>query len=175
MKRIRKILFSVLVLGVAWLVPAIAAAQQDVADLGAFKDWKAQTFTEKGKIVCTMWSEPTESAGEYKKRGPVYIFVTHRPYANRIDEISINIGYTFKKAAPVGVSIGSREYALFSGGDTAWTRTSKEDRRLVRAMRAGSNLTISGISSRGTKTTDTFSLSGFTAAYNTITKACKAR
>ncbi len=175
MKRLRTNLFLLLILAAAGSAPEFAAAQQDVADLGTFKDWKAQTFKESGKNVCTMWSEPTESAGEYKKRGPVYIFVTHRPYANRVDEISINIGYTFKKAAPVGISIGSKEYALFSDGDTAWTRTSKEDRRLVRAMRAGSKLTISGVSSRGTKTTDTFSLSGFTAAYNAITKACKAR
>lgn len=175
MKRICTNLFSLLILGLAGLAPAIAAAQQDVADLGAFKDWKAQSFKESGKDVCTMWSEPTESAGDYKKRGPVYIFVTHRPYANRLDEISVNIGYKFKKAAPVNVSIGERDYALFSDGDTAWTRTSKEDRRLVRAMRKGSKLTITGVSSRGTKTSDTFSLSGFTAAYNTITKACKAR
>ena len=175
MKRIRKILFSALILGAAGLAAEFAAAQQDVADLGTFKDWKAQTFTESGKNVCTMWSEPSESAGDYKKRDPVYIFVTHRPYANRLDEISINIGYTFKKAAPVSISIGGADFALFSDGDTAWARTSKEDRKLVRAMRAGSNMTVSAVSSRGTKITDTFSLSGFTAAYNAITKACKAR
>ncbi len=175
MKPVRITLISVLTLAAAGLVPGIAAAQQDVADIGAFKDWKAQTFKEGGKQVCTMWSEPSGSEGDYKKRGPVYIFVTHRPYANRLDEISVNIGYTFKKAAPVNVTIGGTEYALFSKGDTAWPRTSREDRRLVRAMRAGSKMTISGVSGRGTKTTDTFSLSGFTAAYNAITKACKAR
>jgi hypothetical protein len=36
-------------------------------------------------------------------------------------------------------------------------------------------MTVEGISSRGTKTTDVFSLSGFTAAYNAITRACKAK
>ncbi len=175
MKPVRITLISIFFLAAAGLVPGFAAAQQDVEDIGAFKDWTAQTYKEGGKQVCTMWSEPSKSEGDYKKRGPVYVFVTHRPYANRLDEISINIGYTFKKGAPVSVSVGSKQYVLFSDSDTAWPRTSKEDRRLVRAMRAGSNMTVSGVSSRGTKTTDTFSLSGFTAAYNAITKACKAR
>ncbi len=39
-------------------------------------------------------------------------------------------------------------------------------------MKAGSNLVVKASSSRGTDTTDTYSLSGFTAAYNAISKAC---
>ncbi len=31
---------------------------------------------------------------------------------------------------------------------------------------------VAGISSRGTLTTDTYSLNGFTAAYDAITRAC---
>ncbi len=175
MKSVRITLFSLLILGAAGLAPEFAAAQQEEAELGVFKDWRARTFKEGGKQVCDMFSEPSKSEGDYDKRGTVRLFVTHRPYANRLDEVSFRIGYTFKKGAPVGVRIGGTDYPLFSDGGTAWPRTSKEDRRLVRAMQAGSILTISGVSSRGTKTADTFSLSGFTAAYRVITKACKAR
>jgi hypothetical protein len=42
-------------------------------------------------------------------------------------------------------------------------------------MRAGAVMAVSGISKFGTETTDTFSLSGFSAAYNAITRACKVR
>ena len=41
-------------------------------------------------------------------------------------------------------------------------------------MRGGSQITVEGISSRGTKTTDVFSLSGFSAAHNMISSACKS-
>ena len=43
---------------------------------------------------------------------------------------------------------------------------------MVRAMRVGKKLVIRGISSRGTKTTDTFSLKGFTKAYAAMNRSC---
>jgi hypothetical protein len=42
-------------------------------------------------------------------------------------------------------------------------------------MRAGSRLVAKGTSNRDTLTTDTYSLTGFSAAYNAINKACDAR
>ena len=39
-------------------------------------------------------------------------------------------------------------------------------------MAKGRQLIVTGYSSRGTKTTDTYSLAGFTAAYKAIGKAC---
>ena len=43
----------------------------------------------------------------------------------------------------------------------------------VEAMKRGTEMVVRGISSRGTRTTDTYSLSGVTAAMNEIDKACK--
>lgn len=164
--------------GAAALSPGLSSAQETepaVEKLGVFKDWIAQSYKEKGRQVCTMWSKPAESEGNYTKRGEVYVFVTHRPALNRADEISVNIGYIFKTGAPVKVKIGGANFELFSQGGTAWTRTSKEDRVLMRAMRAGAKMTVEGISRHGTRTLDSFSLSGFSAAYNAITRACKVR
>ena len=42
-------------------------------------------------------------------------------------------------------------------------------------MKNGNKLKITGYSSRGTKTTDTYSLMGFTAAYNHISKSCNIK
>jgi hypothetical protein len=39
-------------------------------------------------------------------------------------------------------------------------------------MQSGSQMIVTGISGRGAKTSDTYSLLGFTAAYNAINKAC---
>lgn len=154
---------------------AAKAQEEGTEDLGVFKDWAARKFEEKGKPVCTMFSQPIKSEGDYSKRGEVYIFVTHRPAANRTNEVSVKIGYTFKTETPVVVRIGNAEFELFSEDDFAWAEDSKEDEKLVRAMRAGSTMEVEGVSSRGTKTTDTYSLSGFSAANNKITEACRAR
>ena len=39
-------------------------------------------------------------------------------------------------------------------------------------MKKGNRMVVKGTSSRGTLTTDTFSLKGFTKAYGAIGKAC---
>ena len=43
------------------------------------------------------------------------------------------------------------------------------------AMKGGKAMVVKGTSSRGTLTTDTYSLAGFTAAYAAIGKACKVK
>lgn len=172
MKPIQTLLIATIALIVA---PGLAVAQKDLKDLGTFKDWQATSYKEGGKPVCTMFTTPTKSTGKYKSRGEVYVFVTHRPSANRSGEVSVKIGYTFQAGVPVTVSIGGTKLDLFSDGDSAWTSSASADRNMVNAMRRGSAMVIFGTSSFGTQTTDTFSLSGFTAAYNAITRACPVR
>jgi hypothetical protein len=46
---------------------------------------------------------------------------------------------------------------------------------MVKGMRAGNAMIMEGTSSRDTKTRDTYSLGGFTAAHNAINKACKPK
>jgi len=46
-------------------------------------------------------------------------------------------------------------------------------KKMVQAMKRGAKATLTGRSSRGTKTEDTFSLKGFTAAVEDASKRCK--
>ena len=61
---------------------------------------------------------------------------------------------------------------MFTDGDTAWNRGPLDDTKMVKAMRAGIKMTVKGTSSRGTKTTDVFSLKGFSKAYAMMNKKC---
>ena len=58
---------------------------------------------------------------------------------------------------------------FFSEDDSAWTN---EDSKIIYAMKKGVELTVIGLSSRGTKTIDTYTLNGFTASFNKLTKDC---
>ena len=69
-----------------------------------------------------------------------------------------------KPGSTVAVDIGGNKFDLFTEGENAWTGSSSEDAKLIAALRAGSSATLTAVSSRGTKTVDTFSLSGITAA-----------
>ena len=160
-------------MAVGLLAGAQAFAQESAKVLGEFKDWQVHAFQQNGGKVCNMFSKPVKSEGDYSQRGDVYMFVTNRPGEGITDEFSIQIGYSFKTGAPAYATVGNRKFPLFTQDDFAWLHEDKEQTALVRAMRAGSNVIVEGVSSRGTKTVDEFSLSGFTAAHNMISSACK--
>jgi len=148
------------------------AAAQGIKRLGDFDDWSSFQFTENGNKACYMASQPKKAEGNYKKRGDVYAIVTHRPGEKLRDEVSILAGYSYKKDSEVQVAIGKAKFALFTQEDGAWAKDKKSDTTLVKAMIKGSTMVVKGTSTRGTKTTDTFSLKGFTKAYEAIGKAC---
>ena len=143
--------------------------------LGVFQDWRAYKTTQAGKALCYMAGEPGKAVGKYKKRGKIYAMVSHRPGAKAFDVVSIHSGYTYKEGSSVTVGIGGGSFTLFTHGDVAWARKASHDRALVGAMRAGRDMVVRGVSSRGTKTTDTYSLLGFSAAYSEISSACRKR
>jgi len=156
----------------ALLALAAPAAAQGIKRLGDFGDWNAYTFTEKGKVACYMASMPKKSEGKYKKRGDVFAIVTHRPSEKRRDVVSVVAGYTYQKDSWVRVVIGTDTFRLFTQDDGAWAPDHEKDTALVAAMIKGRSMVVEGTSSRGTKTTDTYSLNGFTKAYQAINKAC---
>ncbi len=151
---------------------AAPAHAQQVEGLGQFKKWTAYRTQQGGKNLCYMASTPTKDEGKYTQRGKIYAMVSHRPATKALNVVSVHTGYTYKEDSRVTIAIGGAAFALFVHGDTAWASSAADDAALVKAMRAGSTMVIKGTSSRGTATTDTYSLAGFTAAHNTIGKAC---
>jgi invasion associated locus B (IalB) protein len=56
--------------------------------------------------------------------------------------------------------------------EAAWLASMSDEAGFVTAIKNGSSLVVNGTSLRGTKTADTYSLSGVTAAMQAIDKAC---
>ena len=155
---------------------ACMAASVSAQELGEFRDWRAHRFTEEGKPVCTMWSQPEKAEGKYKRRGEIFALVNHRPAENRLGIVSFEMGYPFAPGEDLSVSIdGGAPILLPSSGSLAWHDSAEVNVELVKKMRAGNRMVVTGLSQRGTKTTDTYSLSGFTAGYKAISKACGVR
>ena len=149
-----------------------AAQAQGIESVGNFGDWSAFQFSEDGNPACYMSSEPTKASGDYTKRGDVFAIVTHRPAEKRIGEVSIIAGYSYQKDSAVEIAIGKQIFELFTQEDGAWALDAASDKKLIQAMKKGSRMVVKGTSSRGTITTDTYSLNGFTRAYRAIGKAC---
>jgi invasion protein IalB len=87
--------------------------------------------------------------------------------------VSFITGYTFRDDSKATVEIGTNRFEMFTDGDKAWAEDADADARIVTAMRAGTEARVTGTSSRGTTTVDTFSLLGFTAALEDAQARCR--
>ena len=151
----------------------VAISSASAKELGKFKEWTASSEGKGTARACWIYSKPIKNVGKYKKRGEIYALITHRPGQNIFNEVQFTAGYVFKKNSKVTVKIKKKKFQLFTDGDSAWVRKNKVEKALVKAMRSGTNMVVRGVSSRGTKTKDTYSLAGITSALKAIGKACR--
>jgi len=155
------------------------AGAQTQTRVDASKDWSVFQAGAEGQKICWIVSKPTAWAayrGGKKvevNRGDIFLMVSIRPADGVVNEISFLGGYPFKPGSEVEAKIGSETYAMFTKGENAWARSPEEDAKMIDAFRRGANAKLEGVSSRGTKTVDTFSLAGFTAALESATTLCK--
>lgn len=156
------------------LITLLAAPARAAAPtlIGAHQDWKTFFFMDGKQKVCFMSSQPQKQEGNFKKRGEVFFFVTRWVDEGK-DVVSVSSGYPFKPDSTVGVVIDGKEFFLFTQGEMAWTKGPEADVAIVGRMRKGKVMVVTGVSKRGTKTVDAYSLKGVAEAYRTMTNECK--
>ena len=76
------------------------------------------------------------------------------------------------KDSDVFFSIDKQKTKMFAVDDRAWTESTKTDKLIVKAMKRGKKLVVTGTSSPGNLIKDTYSLIGFTKALSIIDKTC---
>jgi len=152
---------------------SLAIAGNEPLLIKAYDKWSAYQYTEgANNKVCFMISSPTEEKGNYTSRGEVYMLITHRPADKTRDVVSIIAGYTYKSGSTVTINIDGKIFRMITQGDTAWAEDGATDKRLAQAILRGNRMVITGTSTRGTLTTDTYSLRGSSKAYRAIGSAC---
>jgi invasion protein IalB len=62
---------------------------------------------------------------------------------------------------------------MYTQNDGAWVKNPAEETRMIEAMRKGADLVVKGVSSRGTQTTDRYSLKGVSQALDRVDQECK--
>jgi hypothetical protein len=155
--------------------PPVIAGGVKPTLLGQYGEWGAYTASPGGKKICFAIAKPaaSETTPPGKSRNPSYMFIASRPAEKVSDEVSIIIGYPFKPNSEATVAIGSTSFALYTQQDGAWIKNSAEESHLIEAMRSGQNAVIKGMSAKGTRSTDTFSLRGLAQALDRSDQDCK--
>ncbi len=163
----------------ALAVPALAQQKPAGGDqpvlLGQFGDWGAYKATPAGKTVCFALSKPTSATTDPpgRNRDASYMFVSTRPSEKVKNEVSAIVGYPQKPGADTSAAVGSETFAMYTQNDGAWIKNAAEEAKLINAMRKGADLVLKSESTRGTKTTDTYSLKGLAQALDKVGEECK--
>lgn len=158
---------------------ASGAVAQTSESVGAKRDWSIFKQGSADQRQCWIVTQPLTSTAKRGgqpvsvNRGDIFLMIAMRPGAGVKNEVSFIAGYPFKKGASVKMEIGSGDYELFTEGEAAWTDSSAQDDQVVASMRRGAKAVVTGVSSRGTTTVDSFSLLGFTAALEEARALCK--
>ncbi|MGB0086172.1 MAG: invasion associated locus B family protein [Rhodomicrobiaceae bacterium] len=157
----------------AGLICAVSPALAQTAKLlKTFDDWQVFVHEANNEKVCFAASAPKEMSPKGANRGSVFLYLTTWQKDGVRNELSVKVGYTLKPDSTPTVSVGSQDFQLYPKDDKAFMRDPADERKLVDAMRKGSNLTIKGTSNRGTSTEDKYSLSGLKAALEQVGQAC---
>ena len=106
-----------------------------------------------------------------KKRGDNYIIV-YKIIGSDENIVQIEAGYSYSLEKDINVQIDDSSYKFYSTKDSSETAWTDDDKKVIYAMKKGLSLLLSGQSTRGTITNDTYSLKGFTASINKLNKDC---
>ncbi len=153
---------------------AAAAGGSEPTLIGQFGTWGAYTATPNGKKVCFALAKPSSSKTNppNRPRDPAYAFISTRPAEKVVNEVSIMIGYALKPGSDSTLEVGGASYAMYAQGDGLWIKNAAEEERMVEAMRKAADVTVKGVSAKGTETTDVFSLKGLSQALDRVAQDC---
>jgi hypothetical protein len=150
----------------------IVLGNGSLKSIGKFKDWETFTMIENEGKVCFAQSIPILQAPKNNERS-ARIFITFRSLEKIKDEVSVTGGYVFNNKNRVTAKSGKYIYRFSTLQENfAWFQENKTEKKLIKVMKKGSRLMITGYNMQGSQTIDHYSLLGFTKAYNTVKKSC---
>ena len=148
------------------------AIAEEVKKIGKFKDWEAVVIKNDSELVCFAQSKPVLQAPKSNPR-EARLFVSFRPNQKILDEISITAGYEFNNKNSITAKSGKYKYKFdIAQENFAWMADSKQEKKMIKTMKKGSRIMISGYNQKGSQTIDHYSLLGFTKAYGAAKKNC---
>ena len=167
MSIIKKFIFVVLLS--AFANPANA---EEVKKMGKHKDWETYIIKSNTGKICFAQSIPVLQSPKSSLRDS-RLFISFRPGEQIANEISIAAGYEFNKKNMVTAVSGKNKYKFDLMQDGfAWITSEKSEKKMIRTMKKGSRIMITGHNQNGSQTKDHYSLLGFTKAYNATKANC---
>ena len=147
-------------------------SSEEIKKIVKYKDWEVMAVTEASGKVCFAQSSPILQAPKSNKRD-AKLFIAFRPAEKITNEVSVTAGYEFNKNNSITAASGKYKFKFdIKEQGFAWITDTKIELKMIKRMKRGSRIMITGYNQKGSQTIDHYSLLGFTKAYNTTKKAC---
>jgi invasion protein IalB len=145
---------------------------EELKKMGTHKDWETYVIKSDTGKVCFAQSKPVLQAPKTSER-EARLFISFRPNEKIKDEISITAGYIFNKKNLITAKSGKNKYKFdISTEKFAWMADTKQEKKMIKTMKKGSRIMITGYNQKGSQTIDHYSLLGFTKAYKATRANC---
>ena len=169
MSIIKKIIPTLLIIFITWCGQLSA---EEIKKIGKYKDWQVMIVTDDNGKVCFAQSSPILQAPKSNKRD-AKLFIAFRPAEKITNEVSVTAGYEFNKNNSITAASGKYKFKFdIKEQGFAWITDTKIELKMIKRMKRGSRIMITGYNQKGSQTIDHYSLLGFTKAYNATKKAC---
>ena len=170
MSIIKKILFIIIFFNIIFIFNNTFA--EEVKKIGKFKDWETIAIKNDQGLVCFAQTKPVLQSPKSNPR-EARLFVSFRPNEKIINEISITAGYEFNNKNSIIAKSGKTKYKFdISQDNFAWISDIKKENKMIKTMKRGSRIMVTGYNQEGSQTIDHYSLLGFTKAYGAAKKSC---
>ena len=144
----------------------------EVKKMGSHKDWVTYVMNAETGKVCFAQSKPVLQAPKKNQRD-ARLFIAFRPGEKVANEISITAGYEFNSKNSITATSGKNKYKFdIAQEGFAWIADNKIENKMIKTMKRGSRIMITGYTQNGSSTIDHYSLLGFTKAYNATRANC---
>lgn len=155
----------------AQLFSGVAFAQQ-AESLGTFNAWTAWKGADANGVMCYVSAQPKDSQPAGVNRDPIHFLVIQRKGLGTKNEVQTLVGYPLAASSTPSAAVDGKSYDMIVEGSAAWLASTGDEAGFVDGMKRGTEMVVKGTSQRGTNTTDTYSLSGVTAAIEAADKGC---
>ena len=155
-----------------FIFSATFVSAEELKKIGKFKDWETLVLVKDNGLTCFAQTKPVLQSPKGNKRES-RLFVSFRPGDKISDEISTTSGYEFNTQNRIMATSGKKKYEFdVSQESFAWIKSNKVEKKMIKTMKKGSRIMVTGYNKSGSQTIDHYSLLGFTKAYNTAKKSC---
>ena len=155
-----------------FIFSATLVSAEELKKIGKFKDWETLVLNKDNELTCFAQTKPVLQSPKANKR-EARLFVSFRPNDKITDEISTTSGYEFNSQNSILAKSGKKKYQFDITQDGfAWISSNKVEKKMIKAMKKGSRIMVTGYNKSGSQTIDHYSLLGFTKAYNAAKKSC---